>query len=137
MAAWSNKMMPIPVDADSGIRESFITAVKRDVVINFAFVFLRVVLRARHARFFVGGEKENEIAFGLDVCGVERANGGEQCFDISRVIANARRVDAALAHSRFDFQARLKDRVQDRKSTRLNSSHGYISYAVFCLKKKR
>src|SRR2546429_7395920 len=25
----------------------------------------------------------------------------------------------------------------DRKSTRLNSSHGYISYAVFCLKKKR
>src|SRR3989449_4211887 len=28
-------------------------------------------------------------------------------------------------------------RWQDRKSTRLNSSHGYISYAVFCLKKKR
>src|SRR2546429_6597851 len=26
--------------------------------------------------------------------------------------------------------------LQDRKSTRLNSSHGYISYAVFCLKKK-
>src|SRR5687768_18363359 len=28
-------------------------------------------------------------------------------------------------------------RVGDRKSTRLNSSHGYISYAVFCLKKKK
>src|SRR6266436_8373238 len=28
------------------------------------------------------------------------------------------------------------DASQDRKSTRLNSSHGYISYAVFCLKKK-
>src|SRR3989449_5523657 len=27
--------------------------------------------------------------------------------------------------------------AQDRKSTRLNSSHGYISYAVFCLKKKK
>src|SRR2546429_5359438 len=26
--------------------------------------------------------------------------------------------------------------MKDRKSTRLNSSHGYISYAVFCLKKK-
>src|SRR2546429_4181959 len=26
--------------------------------------------------------------------------------------------------------------LRDRKSTRLNSSHGYISYAVFCLKKK-
>src|SRR2546429_3838722 len=28
-------------------------------------------------------------------------------------------------------------RLLDRKSTRLNSSHGYISYAVFCLKKKK
>src|SRR3989304_8910436 len=32
-----------------------------------------------------------------------------------------------------DTQCRWKD----RKSTRLNSSHGYISYAVFCLKKKK
>src|SRR2546422_2855069 len=30
-----------------------------------------------------------------------------------------------------------KRRESDRKSTRLNSSHGYISYAVFCLKKKK
>src|SRR2546422_5429660 len=30
----------------------------------------------------------------------------------------------------------LRGRI-DRKSTRLNSSHGYISYAVFCLKKKK
>src|SRR2546422_6434196 len=29
------------------------------------------------------------------------------------------------------------DPLADRKSTRLNSSHGYISYAVFCLKKKK
>src|SRR3989449_2215106 len=29
------------------------------------------------------------------------------------------------------------DEILDRKSTRLNSSHGYISYAVFCLKKKK
>src|SRR5687768_18249121 len=35
--------------------------------------------------------------------------------------------------------AALRDHLtwQDRKSTRLNSSHGYISYAVFCLKKKK
>src|SRR2546422_10931125 len=32
---------------------------------------------------------------------------------------------------------RRLDRLRDRKSTRLNSSHGYISYAVFCLKKKK
>src|SRR2546422_5770093 len=30
-----------------------------------------------------------------------------------------------------------RDFTADRKSTRLNSSHGYISYAVFCLKKKK
>src|SRR2546422_1835325 len=32
---------------------------------------------------------------------------------------------------------RHRDDHRDRKSTRLNSSHGYISYAVFCLKKKK
>src|SRR2546422_3882672 len=36
-------------------------------------------------------------------------------------------------------EVELPDEVSqgDRKSTRLNSSHGYISYAVFCLKKKK
>src|SRR5205809_7420665 len=33
-------------------------------------------------------------------------------------------------------QSNRKPMRRDRKSTRLNSSHGYISYAVFCLKKK-
>src|SRR2546422_4783269 len=33
-------------------------------------------------------------------------------------------------------EARHHEIEGDRKSTRLNSSHGYISYAVFCLKKK-
>src|SRR2546422_4811662 len=32
---------------------------------------------------------------------------------------------------------RDRQKEGDRKSTRLNSSHGYISYAVFCLKKKK
>src|SRR5687768_18079477 len=40
-------------------------------------------------------------------------------------------------HRRGDlFRADAKEPREDRKSTRLNSSHGYISYAVFCLKKK-
>src|SRR2546429_4465590 len=34
-------------------------------------------------------------------------------------------------------KATIKSLQKDRKSTRLNSSHGYISYAVFCLKKKK
>src|SRR2546422_4468323 len=42
-------------------------------------------------------------------------------------------VDRALER-RF---VRLRRAGEDRKSTRLNSSHGYISYAVFCLKKKK
>src|SRR3712207_8867276 len=36
----------------------------------------------------------------------------------------------------FDFKKKYKD-CKDRKSTRLNSSHANISYAVFCLKKKQ
>src|SRR2546422_4696449 len=34
-------------------------------------------------------------------------------------------------------EAAVVAQTLDRKSTRLNSSHGYISYAVFCLKKKK
>src|SRR2546429_6350325 len=36
-----------------------------------------------------------------------------------------------------EFSQVLVHQRADRKSTRLNSSHGYISYAVFCLKKKK
>src|SRR2546429_7352414 len=36
-----------------------------------------------------------------------------------------------------EFQCFVQFSNTDRKSTRLNSSHGYISYAVFCLKKKK
>src|SRR2546429_9854690 len=45
-------------------------------------------------------------------------------------------VGLALALARAGEGRRYDVRLQDRKSTRLNSSHGYISYAVFCLKKK-
>src|SRR5947207_6636848 len=40
-------------------------------------------------------------------------------------------------HERSGFPADRLVNVQDRKSTRLNSSHTVISYAVFCLKKKK
>src|SRR2546422_4702643 len=36
-----------------------------------------------------------------------------------------------------ELEAERLRAFRDRKSTRLNSSHGYISYAVFCLKKKK
>src|SRR2546422_6360752 len=41
-----------------------------------------------------------------------------------------------LPHGAGDDRAEITHALKDRKSTRLNSSHGYISYAVFCLKKK-
>src|SRR2546429_2994432 len=41
-------------------------------------------------------------------------------------------------HGALELLAReRRGHLRDRKSTRLNSSHGYISYAVFCLKKKK
>src|SRR2546429_4529151 len=48
------------------------------------------------------------------------------------------RVDQHLELSRLlDWKIGSFRALEDRKSTRLNSSHGYISYAVFCLKKKK
>src|SRR2546422_7610014 len=42
-----------------------------------------------------------------------------------------------MRQSRFRLLQGKQVDLADRKSTRLNSSHGYISYAVFCLKKKK
>src|SRR5205809_5891117 len=52
-----------------------------------------------------------------------------------------RRVTGRIGHLLYNQVAKFCVGVRadggDRKSTRLNSSHGYISYAVFCLKKKK
>src|SRR3712207_7069599 len=51
------------------------------------------------------------------------------------------RLDEARVNRRLQSAQSLRERerhdVRDRKSTRLNSSHANISYAVFCLKKKK
>src|SRR2546422_2109613 len=46
-------------------------------------------------------------------------------------------VPGLLGEPDHPVRARTRRSRADRKSTRLNSSHGYISYAVFCLKKKK
>src|SRR2546422_5952619 len=51
--------------------------------------------------------------------------------------AAARRDEALHGGAHPPLQALYRGLSRDRKSTRLNSSHGYISYAVFCLKKKK
>src|SRR2546422_3819669 len=54
-----------------------------------------------------------------------------KCLDVWSLRATAHDIDRAEAFRTSELQH------IDRKSTRLNSSHGYISYAVFCLKKKK
>src|SRR2546429_4566128 len=58
-----------------------------------------------------------------------RSAGAPRCV---RKVSRAIHPPGGAGAGRRTFAARV-----DRKSTRLNSSHGYISYAVFCLKKKK
>src|SRR3712207_6897617 len=53
-----------------------------------------------------------------------------------RLLAGADRAPAGLRHTQCLLRLVPRAVRQDRKSTRLNSSHANISYAVFCLKKK-
>src|SRR5438552_9050129 len=55
--------------------------------------------------------------------------------EVGRDLRPAYDAPADQAHTKHDHQQATDDR--DRKSTRLNSSHQIISYAVFCLKKKK
>src|SRR2546429_5135667 len=62
-------------------------------------------------------------------------------FETKGLVAHRTRASLMMANALVEIarQAsanRKKEQSTDRKSTRLNSSHGYISYAVFCLKKK-
>src|SRR5690606_39803858 len=68
-------------------------------------------------------------ASATDVSAAEHHRGGDD-----RVLS--RSYDRRLV-GRGDGRGRPRTRTGDRKSTRLNSSHVKISYAVFCLKKKK
>src|SRR3989449_4896635 len=63
----------------------------------------------------------------------QRLGGATRCGAGGVPLAPARRRGRVLLRRRRALHRRSGG---DRKSTRLNSSHGYISYAVFCLKKK-
>src|SRR5690606_42018856 len=86
----------------------------------------------------------------LPISTTERLSSHARIFGIKEARAEAERMDALLAFRSAQFRvysgddptcARAigsgADGVVDRKSTRLNSSHVKISYAVFCLKKKK
>src|SRR5712675_2484908 len=55
-------------------------------------------------------------------------------FDVDRDVEQV--LAGPPSHHRRAEDIAVGPEQRDRKSTRLNSSHGYISYAVFCLKKK-
>src|SRR3989449_4352565 len=81
-------------------------------------------------------DRAAQLLDGIDAAPGGEGDAAEQQMDGRIVGMHARRLlgDAA----RF-LEVAARERVfraRDRKSTRLNSSHGYISYAVFCLKKK-
>src|SRR2546422_7370296 len=65
--------------------------------------------------------------------------GWHGCVPVALVrLANIDRQEyRVLGCSQVKSPRRQRSLHRDRKSTRLNSSHGYISYAVFCLKKKK
>src|SRR2546422_4354116 len=64
---------------------------------------------------------------------VRKRLGAGNHFDQVQITRRVEEVDAEKMPPEFAVEAF----GEDRKSTRLNSSHGYISYAVFCLQKKR
>src|SRR2546426_8365332 len=90
----------------------------------------------------VGAQLEEAVAVvGMGIRSVERPVARDDV-DISAGIGGRTRSGhpdpaEAAVRCRIEENRRLREICRDRKSTRLNSSHLVISYAVFCLKKKK
>src|SRR5206468_10842100 len=103
----------------------------RSFVAHVCTLFRSVFL---FTRFFFNAPAPTEIytlslhdalpIFGLADGRAARVDGGDS-------------VDPEVVPVRAGLERTERDLPQDRKSTRLNSSHDQISYAVFCLKKKK
>src|SRR3712207_7503425 len=74
-----------------------------------------------------GGEVRRGIEVVEFACGMPTLLMGETVRDVARGVDNAS----------YRYPLGVVAAITDRKSTRLNSSHANISYAVFCLKKKK
>src|SRR5947209_16477207 len=86
---------------------------------------------ARYSNFKVGAAVLLENGETFTGCNVENASYGlTNCAERSAIFAAVSKLGGA------NVKIRAVAVVKDRKSTRLNSSHANISYAVFCLKKK-
>src|SRR5258708_17341624 len=102
---------------------------------HFSFFFLmirrppRSTLFPYTTLFRSDAMRRGDLADEIDVTDVDaelQGGGGDE------------RLQPAVLQARFGVEAfLLGETAVDRKSTRLNSSHQIISYAVFCLKKKK
>src|SRR5688572_4907011 len=95
--------------------------------------FLKTVNNPATGKFYVhcAGGRHRTGAMGA----VYRFNFYNWNFD--QVYKEMKQYDFYTSWGHGAFKDFVKDYAQDRKSTRLNSSHSQISYAVFCLKKKK
>src|SRR2546422_4370522 len=86
-----------------------------------------------HDALPISGERSEQLVRPLHAGdqdpGFERDVAEQQVQELGQVAAHGAGIER-------DHGAGATAADRDRKSTRLNSSHGYISYAVFCLKKK-
>src|SRR3712207_7404823 len=79
-------------------------------------------------------EYAKALGVDTDALLVSQPDTGEQALEIADMLIRSGALDIIV----IDSVAALVPRAEiDRKSTRLNSSHANISYAVFCLKKKK
>src|SRR2546427_5851945 len=88
--------------------------------------------RRRHTRF--------DCDWSSDVCSSDLQQPDQQAHRDAQAMEDKVRLVAGHddgAHRLRSLLHILRRAEQDRKSTRLNSSHSQISYAVFCLKKKK
>src|SRR5699024_12270912 len=108
-------------------------------------VWLRVVARVagppRSAIFSLSLHDALPILFGAvpaaRVCAFPWKAERTRMDDSVVILYNGEPVSVPKEVAEFLEQERKREQAQDRKSTRLNSSHVSISYAVFCLKKKK
>src|SRR2546422_4253670 len=77
-----------------------------------------------------------DILMTHDVCGPGTIGIFRKQFGPNAKVWDPEKVVIIPDHYIFTNDQHAHRNIEDRKSTRLNSSHGYISYAVFCLKKK-